>query len=253
MPEGGSTHRRPAGRNQNALLVPALALALASIAGPALAQYKWVGPDGRVTYGDRPPPHAAPLGQPTRAADASRTGDGDGVRSRTQADPSADAALPYELRQAAQRHPVTLYTTPDCTPCALARSHLLKRGVPFATREVRTQDDATAFQELGFADLSFPALSVGRERFSGFEPGGWDRLLDSAAYPKNSRLPPRWQAPRAEPLAPRPAAAGPVAQQEAEANEAPPQVSTGSAFDETAEVDTRRNRAAGGEQPTVRF
>ena len=31
----------------------------ALLAGPAFAQYKVVGPDGRITYTDRPPPAAA--------------------------------------------------------------------------------------------------------------------------------------------------------------------------------------------------
>ncbi|HRO58758.1 MAG TPA: glutaredoxin family protein, partial [Burkholderiaceae bacterium] len=209
-------------------------------------------------YGDRPPQQAAPIGQPNRAANAARganaNANANAGQARTGADASADAALPYELRQAAQRHPVTLYTTPDCPPCALARSHLTKRGIPFATREVRTQDDATAFHALGFADLSFPALSVGRERVSGFEPGGWDRLLDSAAYPKTSRLPPRWQAARAEPLAPPAAPPAAAAQQRgSEAIEEPQEATTGSLIDDTADGDRRRTRATASEQPTIRF
>ena len=260
MPEGGSISRRPAGRSPNPSLIPAIALALASMSGFALAQHKWVGPDGRVNYGDRPPQQAAPNGQPDRAANAERNANvnidvnTNGGQARTEADAAANPALPYELRQAAQRYPVTLYTTPDCGPCALARNHLTKRGIPFATREVRTQDDATAFHALGFADLSFPALRVGRERVSGFEPGGWDRLLDSAAYPKTSRLPPRWQAARAEPLAPPAAPPAAAAQQRGpEPIEVPQEAATGSPIADTADGDSRRTRAAASEQSTLRF
>jgi len=168
----------------------ALGLAAALAASPALAQFKWIGPDGTVTYGDRPPPDARPVGQRAATTTASAAGSG-----------NATSGLPYELRTAAQRNPVTLYTTPDCQPCEQARDHLSKRGIPFATREVRTQQDAEAFRALGFSDLSFPALGVGRNRTVGLDTANWDRLLDIAGYPKTSQLPPRWQPPHSEPLA----------------------------------------------------
>jgi hypothetical protein len=34
----------------------ALALALCALAAPAAAQYKWVAPNGAITYSDQPPP-----------------------------------------------------------------------------------------------------------------------------------------------------------------------------------------------------
>ena len=43
-----------------ALAAAALVAALAAThAVPAAAQYKWIGPDGKVNYGDQPPPEAA--------------------------------------------------------------------------------------------------------------------------------------------------------------------------------------------------
>jgi glutaredoxin len=186
--------------------LPALACTVLIALGPAQAQvpYKWIGPDGRVNYGDRPPPGARPFTQSrTEATPGSKADPASGARARPAAsavDPIA--VLPYELRLAAQRHPVTVFVTNDCEPCDQGRSHLRSRGVPFAIKEVRTQADASAFTQLGFASLSFPSISVGSDRMSGFDAARWDRLLDISGYPKSARLPATWREPVVEPLAP---------------------------------------------------
>lgn len=165
-------------------------LGLMVCASGAAAQYKWVGPDGRVTYSDRPaPPDAKPavvrdLPPPTPAAAAS------------------DAALPYELRQISQRYPVKLYTTKDCGPCQQARSLLIHRGVPFAESTIATRADVDAFKKLGFDSQMLPVLVVGREKVAGFESGRYDGLLDAAGYPKSSTLPRSYAWAPAQPLTP---------------------------------------------------
>lgn len=176
------------------VLLPAIALAAFALSAPAFAQFKWVSADGSVTYGDRPPPGARPLGQPAGGAASPAPSSAASRAGNT-------AALPYELRTAAQRHPVVLYVAADCQPCEQAREHLSRRGVPHEAREVRTQRDADAFRTLGFSALSFPALSIGSERLTGYEPSGWDRSLDAAGYPKESRLPRAWRFAQPEPLA----------------------------------------------------
>ncbi len=158
-------------------LAAALILCLAA-ASPAAAQYKWVGPDGEVTYSDQPPPaglKGVALGAPQPAA---RRDDG---------------GVPAALRGAATRYPVVLYTTTDCTPCQQARGHLSKRGIPFSERTVASSADVEAYRRAGFGDSAFPALTVGRERSVGFEAGEWDRLLDAAGYPRTSVLPPSYR------------------------------------------------------------
>lgn len=187
-----ASHSAPRGALRGVLL-PAIALAAFALSTPAYAQFKWVAADGSVTYGDRPPPGARPLGQP-----------GGGTPSAS-ASPAASragsaASLPYELRTAAQRHPVVLYLATDCPPCEQAREHLSRRGIPHEAREVRTARDAEAFRALGFSTLSFPAARIGSERLTGFEPSGWDRSLDAAGYPKESKLPRNWRFAQPEPL-----------------------------------------------------
>jgi len=165
-------------------------VALAALALPAAAQFKWTAANGVVTYSDLPPPPG--VGEVTTLSATGAAGD-------------AGASLPAGLREAASKHPVVLYTTRDCAPCQQARGHLARRGIPFAERTVRTAPDAEAFKRLGFTENTFPALTVGRARASGFEAGEWDLALDAAGYPKQSTLPPSYRPPPAQALAPPPA------------------------------------------------
>lgn len=168
-----------------------LALAAAIAAPVAHAQYKWIGADGRVNYGDRPPPTdsrrivRAPTGVPSSEAPA-----------------NGDPQLPYALRSAASRYPVVLYTSPDCEPCDMGRDHLAQRGVPFTEKRVQTAADVRAFNKLQPGTSQFPVLTVGTDRMVGFEAGMWNRMLDAAAYPRSSMLPPNYLARTLEPMSP---------------------------------------------------
>jgi glutaredoxin len=164
------------------LLAVASLLALAVL--PAHAMYKIVGPDGRVTYTDRPPlagqGHAVPMG---RAAGG-----------------SSEVSMPLVLREAMTRFPVTLYTTADCQPCEAGRALLRQRGVPF---QERTGGSTNADQEAWLrltGSLDTPALTIGSQLLRGFSPSVWSSYLDTAGYPRESRLPANYQLPAATPL-----------------------------------------------------
>lgn len=163
----------------------ACALALAVLAGlmptPAQAQFKVVNPDGTVTYTDRPPQRAPN----TRVTNLARPG--------APAVNEADAALPPELRQVAQRHPVTLYTTTECSPCDTGRQLLVARGVPYSERRLTNDEDAQAFERL-FGTRTVPLLTVGSQALKGLSDADWTAYLDAAGYPRQSRLPRGWQA-----------------------------------------------------------
>jgi glutaredoxin len=171
----------------------------AFMAGDASAQqiYKSVGPDGRVTFSDKPP-----LDPGTRASAAAvvpLASNGSGL-----------AGLPYELRQAAARYPVTIYTSPGCSTCAQGRAMLVSRGIPFAEKTVSTQEDVDALTRLTGA-ASLPVLTIGAQQLKGFSDSEWRQFLDAAGYPKTSQLPPSYVAAAATPLValdpPAPAAA----------------------------------------------
>lgn len=171
------------------------ACALALLALPAHALFKVVGPDGSVTYTDRPPPAAlgrqVPLGgKDTGATDAS----------------AALASLPLELRQVTTRYPVTLYSSSDCSPCENARQLLAGRGIPFVERRVINEDDAEALNRLT-GGRSVPTLTIGTQALRGYSDSDWHSYLDAAGYPRESRLPRGYQQPAATPLVQRQAEA----------------------------------------------
>lgn len=171
-----------------------LAAAAGLLAGPAAGQYKWHTAEGTTVYSDLPPPPGARLMKEPQVKM-------DGTAAGTP-DLAPAAELPYDLRVVNSKFPVLLYTAPDCAPCAAARQHLAGRGIPFTEKSISTSADFEAFKSRGFSENSFPALTVGREKAVGFEPGAYDRLLNAADYPRTSRLPPNYRQPAAEPLTP---------------------------------------------------
>lgn len=176
----------------------AVAAALACLALPAAALYKVVGPDGRITYTDRPPSDSG-----ARVSTLGR----DAVNEASAAD-----ALPLALRQTASRFPVTLYSTADCPPCEAGRQLLVKRGVPFTEKLIVSDDDAQAMERT-LGSRTVPALTIGAQALRGMSESEWAAYLDAAGYPRESSLPKGWQAPAAAPLVVRsnaPAASAPV-------------------------------------------
>ena len=166
-----------------------LLLALLLAAGGAQAQYKVVGPDGKITYTDRPPTQAGSQVQPLRP----------GGGPAGPVTPPAGPALPAELRPLVARFPVLLYTSADCAPCDAGRKLLADRGVPFNERTVGSDDDLAALHRLT-AGRTVPALSVGAQALRGFQETDWQATLDLAGYPKESRLPRGYQPPPATPV-----------------------------------------------------
>jgi glutaredoxin len=175
--------------------------------GPALAQYKVVAADGSVTYTDRP-----------RAEGNARVT----ALGKSGAAQPAETALPVELRQLAQRFPVTLFTGADCTPCDNGRRLLLQRGIPYAERRVSSEDDAMALERAA-GGRTVPALTIGAQALRGFSDTDWTAYLDAAGYPRVSKLPVGWQSAPVQALTDKVAAAKPAPP--APRPEAPPEAS----------------------------
>ena len=146
--------------------------------GDANAQqiFRIVGPDGRVTFSDKPPLEPSPKSGPAPTVMIPATGRGDA------------ANLPFELRQAVNRYPVTLYSAPNCGPCDAGRTMLSGRGVPFAEKTITSNDDIEALKRVAGA-ASVPLLTVGGQQIKGFSDAEWGQFLDAAGYPKTSQLP----------------------------------------------------------------
>ena len=148
--------------------------------------FRIVGPDGKVTFSDKPPVQ-------TNAKVATGTG------ANAAGGGSGNAALPFELRQVAQKYPVTLYTGDNCGPCQSARTLLLSRGIPFVEKTVNTHDDAQALQRLS-GDSSLPFATIGGQQLKGFSDTEWTQFLNAAAYPSTSILPANYRQPPATPM-----------------------------------------------------
>lgn len=188
------THRTSLART---LGLVAATVTLASLALPAFAVYKIVGPDGKVTYSDTPPPSGAGKVQAVSVASG-----GAGAPNLN--------GLPADLRQAATKFPVTLYTSASCRPCDNARQLLQQRGIPFAERTVaNTSVDTNALQSVT-GSTTLPVLSIGQQQLKGVTPSEWNSYLDAAGYPAQSKLPASYRAPAATPLVPPAPTAGPA-------------------------------------------
>ena len=145
-------------------------------ASATFAQYKYVGPDGRVVYSDQPPPPAAKVVQKPPVAG--------NVASTT----ATSSSLPFALQQPVRNFPVTIYTTGDCDACNLGRALLSKRGIPFSEKTVKTQEDMKAFKDATAAS-QVPVLLIGSGKQLGFDEGAWNTALTAAGYPPNNVLP----------------------------------------------------------------
>lgn len=149
-----------------------VSLALAALPAFAQVTYQWKDPKtGNMIFSDQPPPP--------------------GVKAveKKGADAGDNPQQSYAVRVAAEKFPVTLYTTADCIEqCANGRNLLNGRGVPFNEKIVQT-DNAEAVAELknlSGGEAMVPLVLVGTQRFKGFDPSSWNNLLDLAGYPKSA-------------------------------------------------------------------
>ncbi len=161
----------------------------------AWALYKVVGPDGRITYTDRPPSD--------RPAQAIRA---NGATASTE-------GLPYELQRVVSRYPVSLFTGPKCASCDAGRQLLKDRGVPFVEKTISTNDDVRAYNKQEATD-QLPSVRIGQKQLLGYSQADWTSYLDAAGYPAKSALPLNYRWPEPAPLAPpaenKPAASAPA-------------------------------------------
>ena len=161
-------------------------LAALSLAAVAQAQdkqvYRYVDPDGRVVYTDRPPPSNAKNAQ-TKRVGANYIEDND---------------MPVASQQASERFPVTLFSFGCGELCDNAVALLNRRGVPYTTVDVQTPEGAKRLQSLT-GEQNAPVLAVGDKLVAkGYNEARWQAMLDEAGYPKTP--PPRRVQPGRAPV-----------------------------------------------------
>jgi hypothetical protein len=145
-----------------------LAFAVAVAAGPlAAAQlYRWVDDKGHVEWRDTPPPATAKTFE-------QRSFGSNTIQTST---------LPYSLQLAVKNFPVTLWVFNCGEPCAKARSHLARRGIPYGERNAQKEMDELK-KLIGGTEV--PLLIVGSRQLKGYLESDWDAALDEAGYPRS--------------------------------------------------------------------
>lgn len=146
--------------------------------------FRIVGPDGKVTFSDKPPV------QTNAKVSAASGASGSGV---------ATVLLPFELRQVTQKYPVTLYIGENCGPCQSARSMLVTRGIPFTEKSVITPEDSQTLQRLS-GENTLPFATIGGQQLKGFSDSEYTQFLNAAGYPATSVLPANYRQAAATPL-----------------------------------------------------
>ncbi len=147
-------------------------LALLAPVADAQTMYRWMDKDGKVHYSDQPPPKEIRK-----------------VEERRISTPTIETStLPYDLQQAAQNFPVTLYTTADCAaPCKSAKDYLAKRGIPYSEKSLAANEEIAEFKKLfNTVNAVVPAILVGAQQHQGFDESSWGSLLDAAGYPRTA-------------------------------------------------------------------
>lgn len=175
----------PAFIGRTAALMALACVSAWGLSAHAQPVYRIVGPDGKVTFSDKPPADAKPA---ATAGGTSRPTDN-------------KPALPYALQQIAGKYPVTLYSSTGCGPCDSGRILLTQRGIPFTEKTVNTNEDLTAFGRIS-KENALPLLMIGGQAVKGYSDSEWSSYLDAAGYPKQSTLPASYRASPAEPLSP---------------------------------------------------
>ena len=153
------------------LILLCTALLTASTAIAQSTTYRWVDKTtGQTVYSDQPPPPGAQQ-----------------VVKMTGEERGKEQQLPYATRMASEKFPVTLYTAANCIDeCKTARNLLNGRGIPFAEKMLKTQEETAELGKLLGSEAAVPSLVVGRQSFKGYESDAWNNLLDLAGYPKSA-------------------------------------------------------------------
>ena len=151
-----------------------LCVLLITATGMASAQttYRWTDPaTGNTIFSDQPPPPEIRK-----------------VTKKTGRDAGEDGQQSYPVRPGAEKFPVTLYTSADCTDtCQQARSLLNGRGIPFTEKLVQGgTPEADELKQLTGGEGFVPVILVGRQSNKGLDKSAWNNLLDLAGYPKTA-------------------------------------------------------------------
>ncbi len=133
-------------------------------AAHAATLYRWVEPDGVVTYQNTPPPPSATH-----------------VRVMHMGSHTSPAAV---RKAVSLMHPVVLYRAPHCAPCQQVSAYLRRRGVPFRAVDVSRGQSVLRAMKKKTGSTTVPTVMVGKQILVGYIPSVLKNELTAAGYPK---------------------------------------------------------------------
>jgi glutaredoxin len=129
--------------------------------------YKWVDPDGKVSYHDRPPPET-----------------GYRVEEKNLRAKDRSSSERRGEDEAVGKVPVVLYSASNCEACELARNYLQRRKVPFTEKDVSSDVKLQDELKKKSGGLFVPTIYIGERVMKGYMQSLLEGELDQAGYPK---------------------------------------------------------------------
>ncbi|HYD33604.1 MAG TPA: glutaredoxin domain-containing protein [Methylophilaceae bacterium] len=155
-------------------LISLLAAVIFLVTGTLVTQadtlYKTVGPDGKITYSDKPPLKGNVEKKFTFKNLPSSKLPAPGNNSTT-----VNNTLTSTKPVAGS---VTLYTASWCGYCKQAKAYLAKQRIPYREVDIETQDGMAEFSRAGGSG-AVPLLVAGKESVQGFSPEAYEAILTS--------------------------------------------------------------------------
>ena len=157
----------------NTRSVVCIALLTLMMSAAADTVYKVVGPDGEITYSDKPP------------ADRSRTNTlefrnlpssplpAHVLRFREQLEKSAEGRI--HAARASRESDAVLFTAIWCGHCKRAKTHLAAAQISYVEYDIESVDGMRAFISAGGSG-GVPLLVAGDRRIQGYSAPAYDRL-----------------------------------------------------------------------------
>ena len=125
--------------------------------------YKWIGQDGQVQFGDRPPAEARQGAEPVK------------LRINTYEAPEIIYTAPIEKESKARRKRVVMYSAEWCGVCKRAERYFKKNKIPFREYDVeKSEKGRKEYKKL--QGQGVPIILIGKSRMNGFSVPHFEQL-----------------------------------------------------------------------------
>ncbi len=156
------------------------AVTIIGLALPAPASgdtvYKVVGPDGEITYSDKPPANRARGDTLEFRNLPSSPLPAEVLRFREQLEKSAQGRV--SAARAPRTSDVALFTASWCSHCKRAKAHLAAAQVRYFEYDIESAEGMRAFINAGVS-RGVPLLVAGDQRVQGYSVAAYDRFAAS--------------------------------------------------------------------------